>query len=157
MMQPASVALRWIYCLALAVIFYPTVISLLGWIGISHGKGTAGMILAILWILFLALGVWRIFKVATRADTLDSHVYSGIVKVLRVIGIVGMVLSLVYLVFQIGFAAYLSLNPKPGNQGMTAYVAGLYIALLGGLTPLGLWIFEVSRLFGFERNSREGN
>jgi hypothetical protein len=112
------------------------------------------MIIPVLSIGFVALGIWRIVQVATRAETLDSYVYSGLVKVLRVVGIVGMVLSLVYLIFQMGFDIWLSLDSKPGHQSMDTYVTGLYVAMLAGLTQLGLWIFEVSRLFGFERNGR---
>jgi hypothetical protein len=157
MLRSASVPLRAIYCLSLAIMFYPIAIVILGRIGFSHGESPWGTILPLIWVAFIALGAWRIFQVVTRAETLDSYVYTGIVKVLRVVGISVMVLSIVNLIVQVGFGAYMSLDPKPDNLSMDTYVTGLYIALLGGLTPLGLWTFEISRLFGFERNSRGEN
>ena len=155
MLQPASVTLRSIYCLSLAVIIYP--IATMSWLGLSHSEGAMGALLSVVWIGFAGLGIWRIFQVVTKADTLDSYVYSGVVKLLRAIGIIGMVLSLLYLVIQIGLGAYMSLDPKSFGGSASLLVAGLYVALLGGFAQLGLWIFEVSRLFGFERNSRGEN
>ena len=156
MLQPASITLRSIYILSLAVIIYP--VATMSWMGFSNSAGAIGAILSVVWIGFAGLGVWRIFQVVTKADTLDSYVYSGIVKLLRAIGIIGMVLSLLYLVIQIGLGVYLSLlDPKSGSGSAPLVVAGLFVALLAGFAQLGLWIFEVSRLFGFERNSRGEN
>jgi len=37
------------------------------------------------------------------------------------------------------------------ESGVEFFVVGVYIALLAGVGPLGILLFEISRLFGFER------
>jgi len=153
MLQPASTALRWLYCLSIVSIIFPSMSS--GWVNIALGRGPANWFQMTLWIVFVIVGIWRIFQVATEPRTLQSYVYEGPLKVARMVGIVGMVLCVVYLAFRLGYRPLVrTLFPKPSENGVEYFVVGVYLAMIGILAPVGLYLFEFTRLVGFERHGR---
>ena len=157
-MHNTSAAIRWLYCLAVAAAIFPFATS--GWVAATLGGLPLQSIPFIGPILFLVIGIWRIYCVLRYRGTLDSYVFGGPLKVLRIAGIVGMGIAVVYLVARFSAGTILrSIVKTRTESGVEFYVVGIYLALLGGIAPLAIVVFEFSRLLGFERhaNSRPGN
>jgi hypothetical protein len=149
MKQPATNSLRWLYCLAILSVIFPTGMS--GWVAMTVGGSPFQVIPYIGAIVFLALGIWRMYLVIRHAGTLESFVYSGLLKFLRVVGIIGMVIGVLYLVLRFSYRPIIqSLVKRPSESGVEFYVVGVYLSLLGGFGSLGIILFELSRLLGFE-------
>jgi hypothetical protein len=154
MYSEPSVLLRALYCLAVLSAIYPSGMS--GWVAATLGG--APSLYRIPTLLFAALGLWRIYAVARHRHTLGSYVFPGPLKVLRVVGIVGLVIGTLYLVLRIGVAPIVrSLNEvgDSSTRGIAGYVAGVYVALLQTVVTPGIIVFELSRLLGFERYTHD--
>ncbi|WP_157268443.1 hypothetical protein [Azohydromonas aeria] len=153
MHQPASLPLRWLYCLALVSVILPFGMS--GWVAMSVGGGPLQSLPFVGPLLFLGLGVWRIGLVIRHRDTLDAFVDGPAVTALRRLGIGCMAFGAVHLALRLTTAPLIhSLTTHRSESGVEFYVAGLFLALLGGAAALGLLLFEFSRLLGFERRAR---
>jgi hypothetical protein len=105
-------------------------------------------------LLFLVAGLWRINHVARYPGTLGSYTFDGGLKVARVVGIIGMVIAVIYLLIRLGSGPWLRSLDRSGDistRGIASYVAGVYFAMFSGFATLGILIFEFSRLLGFEK------
>ncbi len=156
MKTKASRSLKWLYCLILIVIIFPSgMLGASGWVGFATGGGlfTGGIVgLAIL----LAIFIYRIVLVVRSPHTLDAYVTSTPVKVLRNFGIVLMVIGL------IGSLAVFFIRPlalgifgKPGDAGVAFFVMGILLYVISSAGLAGLLVFEASRLFGFEAKLKD--
>ncbi len=139
------------YCLTVLTIALPIGLAGSGWVRMSVG-GALGLIPFVGPLLMLVLGVGRVVQIWRRPYLLDSPVVAGGVRQVQTIGV-----ALIYAGALAGIANWLSLPiakmfiKDPGPNGILFYAGGVYLALLGGLGPLGLLVFEVTRLLGFEK------
>jgi hypothetical protein len=105
--------------------------------------------------LFLGLGIWRIWVVAADRMALDSPQTEGVLLAARVLGVVFLYLgTLVFVLNVVGRPLIRALITRPSENGVELYVAGMYLAMLGGIGTLGLLLFEYSRLRSFEKAPR---
>jgi hypothetical protein len=142
----ASWVARLAYALGLVSLAYPFTIS--GWVMLTHGGAWIGLG----FVAVLAFIAWRASQVLLDRRTLDAPIAAGFARWLRVPGLflagIGPVaFALQFLIGAIGRA----LAPHGSHSGVEFYVAGVGIALLAGLAPLGLLLFEFSRLRAFEQ------
>lgn len=139
------------YCLTVLAIALPIGLAGSGWVRMTVG-GALGLIPFVGPLLMLVLGVGRVVQIWRRPYLLDSPVVTGVVRQVQAIGVV-----LIYAGALAGIANWLSIPvakmfiKDPGPNGILFYVGGVYLALLGALGPLGLLVFEVTRLLGFEK------
>lgn len=101
-------------------------------------------------------GFARIYRVARYRNTLASYTFEGGLQVLRVLGIIGMVIAVLYLIVRLGSGPWiraLSRSGEGSTSGIVSYVFGVYFALFQGLTTLGVVLFEFSRLLSFEKQT----
>jgi hypothetical protein len=155
MPHSASLKLRWLYCLAIVSAIFPLGVS--GWVTMSLGVSTLGTVPFLGPLVLLLIGLVRIYQVATDAERLDAYEVSGLLRLLRVAGIVGMSLGVLYVILQLGYRPLVSkLFIHRSESGVEFYVVGMYIALLSGMGSLGVLLFEASRLFGFETRLKNG-
>lgn len=150
MQKQASVPLRIIYCLAVFGAVSPFPIS--GWVMMTTGGNATVPILGP--ILLLILGIYRIISVARNGSLLISQESTSILRALRVMGIIGMVLgATVAVAWPFMGQIALGIFGKPGDAGIAYYVVGVYFAMAKGFAPLGVIMFEASRLIGFEAHN----
>lgn len=143
------------YCLAVASAVLPFGMS--GWVAMTVGGNPMPVVPYLGPLLLLVIGIWRIYQVSRYPGTLDSYVYGGALTVLRVFGLIAMGIGVLYLVVQLGGGMLVrALVPRRTESGVEFYVLGVYLALVSGIGPLGILLFETSRLFGFERHKRMG-
>jgi hypothetical protein len=117
--------------------------------------GRTGTVLFVGPILLLLLGAYRIFSVAKDKNLLNCPVLSGVPRVMRVLGILAMVLgAIAALAWPFIKPIALAIFGKPGDSGVAFYVVGVYLAIAKGFAPLGVVLFEASRLMGFESEER---
>jgi hypothetical protein len=152
MNRQASFPFRLFYCLAVLGTIVPIGLANSGWVRASTGGTLVSLVPFAGPILFLALGLYRVFLVARVPGTLDLPPVAGIASVLRAIGA-----FCIYAGAVVGILNWVSrplmrlLVTRPSETGVEFYVAGVYLALAGGVGALGLLLFEFSRLLGFER------
>ncbi|HWW04228.1 hypothetical protein [Collimonas sp.] len=142
----ASKPLKWLYCLTLVAIIFPSGLKgANGWTALVTGGGLlpGGV------ILWLPIFVWRIFVVVRNPDALDAIVTGKFVKALRLFSIFLMLLG------ALASVAILFLRPiaiaifsQPGDNGIAFFVTGVFLYLISGAGFLGVVLFEVIRLFG---------
>ncbi|MEZ5564194.1 MAG: hypothetical protein R3F24_01175 [Gammaproteobacteria bacterium] len=150
MHQPASIALRWLYCLAVLSTILPRGGS--GWVRMTIDSSPYSMVPVIAPLTFLALGLWRVYHVARFSATLEAPVYKGAINLLRKAGIVVMIVGALYLFVRIGYRPVVQAMTKtPTASGIEFYLVGLYLVRIDGFAPLGVILFEASRLMRFER------
>jgi hypothetical protein len=157
MYQEPSTSLRVLYCLAALSAVFPYGMS--GWVAITMGASSRPGVFLVFPILFLVVGIWRIYSVARYDSTLGSYTYDGTLKILRIVGIIGMVIAVIYLVVRLGSGPWLRSLDRSGDvstRGIASYVAGVYFSMLGGFATIGIMVFELSRLLGFERHANTG-
>lgn len=139
------------YCLTVLSIALPIGLAGSGWVRMSVG-GALGLIPFVGPLLMLMAGVGRVVQIWRRPWILDSPVVAGGARQFQAIGV-----GLIYAGAVAGIANWLSIPvakmfiKDAGPNGILLYAGGVYLALLGGLGPLGLFVFEVTRLLGFEK------
>lgn len=144
---------RAIYVLAILSIFIPLRSS--GWVSLAMG----GFFLSPFGVLSLAvaaLAVWRIVVVVRDAGRLDSPLQTSVLRWCR---------SLAVGLMAVGVAVYLlqlfvgpigrMLFPRGSDNGVEFFVVGVWLAMFAVMAPLGVFLFELSRLLSFERWYRE--
>jgi len=154
MYKAPSIGLRCLYCLAVLSAIFPYGMS--SWVALTLGTAGMSRILLIPTVLFGVLGIWRIFLVARYRETLGAYVFDGALRILRVIGLIGMFIAVFYLIVRFAAPPLLRSLDQGGDvstRGVMSYVVGVYFAMLQGLVTPGLVIFELSRLLGFERQA----
>jgi hypothetical protein len=152
MYTDASVSLRILYCLAVVSAVFPYGMS--GWVALTLGATPRPILFMAFPLLFLVAGLWRVYRVARYPGTLGSYTFDGALKVARIVGIVGMVIAVLYLLVRLGSGPWLRSLDRSGDistRGIASYVAGVYFAMFSGFATLGIIIFEFSRLLGFEK------
>jgi hypothetical protein len=151
MLHTASVQLRVFYCLAVLGAVLPFGMS--SWTAMTVGANPMPVVPYFGPLVLLVVGIWRIFQVGRVSATLDSYVYGGALRALRVIGLIAMGVGVLYLIVRLAVVPLLGLlvPRQSGSAGVGFYVLGVYLWILGGVGPLGILLFETSRLFGFER------
>lgn len=155
MHDTASAQLRVFYSFAVVSAVLPFGMS--GWVAMTVGPSPMPTVPYIGPLLLLLIGIWRIYQVARYPATLDSYVYGGAVKALRIIGLFSMAVGVLYLIARFAAGPLMRLGPRRSESGVEFYVVGVYLALLSGVGPLGILLFETSRLFGFERKKMTGS
>lgn len=155
MRTESSRGLKWLYCLTLITVIFPSgMYGAASWAGLATGGGlfSRGMLL-----LLIVPIVYRIVLVARDPDKLTAYVSSTRIKILRNLAIFFMATGLIgsFAIFFIQPLA-LSIFGKPGDSGVAFFVVGIFIYLLSSAGLLGLLMFEASRLFGFEAQLKEG-
>ena len=152
----ASRSLKWLYCLTLITAIIPSgLFGAAGWVGLATGGGLfSGGIFAL--ALLLAIFIYRIVLVVRHPHRLDAYIPSTSVKLLRYLSIFLMVVGLIGS-FAIFFIRPLALGifGQPGDSGVAFFVIGILIYLISSSGLLGLLMFEASRLFGFEAQSKD--
>lgn len=155
MKTEASNLIKWLYCLTLIAGIFPSgIFGASGWVGLAMGGGMFGGGLVAIAIL-LAAFIYRIVVVVRHPHTLDAFIPSTRIKLLRKFGIFLMGIGL------IGSLALFFIKPlalgifgKPGDAGVAFFVVGLFVYLISSAGLLGLFVFEASRLFGFEHQHK---
>lgn len=153
----ASRKLKWLYCLTLASLILPNFIGASAWVGMTMGRDSSMLGVGIFLLILMAAYVWRIAIVALRSGTLDAYVSGNALKYLRLLGIFLMAVGLM------GSFAILVVKPltfalfgRPGDAEIDSRGVSLGLYFIGSTGMLGLGIFEMSRLFGFESMLRGG-
>jgi hypothetical protein len=145
-MQAAFWPTRIGYALILLIAVIPFGYS--GWVSLARGGlPAAGAAL----LPFIVFALYRAYLVLARPGTLDAPRVEGSLVWLRRIGLtlmaVGVVMSAArFAVVPIGRALF----PRGSDNGIEFFVVGLAVAVLGSIAPLGLGLFEYSRLRSFE-------
>jgi hypothetical protein len=156
MKTEASRSLKWLYCLTLIAVIFPSgLFGAAGWVGLATGGGIlSGGIYAL--VILLAIFIYRIVLIVRNPHTLAAYIPSTRIKLLRYLAIFLMVIGL------IGSIAIFFIKPlalgifgKPGDSGVAFFVMGMYIYLVSSAGLPGLLMFEASRLFGFEAQLKE--
>ena len=108
-------------------------------------------------LLLLALMIYRVVTVVKLRPSLDAFVASKFQRVLRVIGIAGMVVGIVgaLALFFVQSIA-LGIFGRSGAVGAVYLVVSVYaVMLVSGVGLPSLLLFELSRMVGFEANLHE--
>lgn len=151
--DPASAgrAVRVIYLAALMSMAVPAPTS--GWVRLAFGSGGLWKSpMALVAVAMFALIVWRIVVVVRDRSLLDAPIERGFLRGCRTIAVVLMatgvaIYVLQWFVFPIGRAMF----PRGSDNGIEFFVVGMWLAMFATAIPLGLLMFEASRLMGFER------
>jgi hypothetical protein len=145
--------LRIVYVIVLLSILLPIGLSGSGWVSLSLGRGGWRSLWQYAFVaLFVVLAIWRIWVVLADRSTLDSPAVAGLLRAIRITGVT--LLSLGTLVFALdvlGRPIIRALVSRPSESGVEFYVVGLFLAFLKGIGPLGVIVFEFSRLRSFEK------
>lgn len=149
--RPASFLLKLLYCLIVLGAALMVGVSSSGWVLVSARASPAVLILALGPLLFLAIGLHRVYRVARVRGTLDAPPMAGLAAALRSIGVAFIYLGAV--------AGLLSFASKPlmqmmakgqAHAGIAFALISIWLTVAAGLGLLGVLVFEYSRLLGFE-------
>ena len=141
-----SLTLRIIYCLAVLGAVFPFHIS--DWARLTIGPSNTVPYVGS--ILLIILGAYRIFCVLKDKNTLNSHKPAVFPLALRMLGILAMALGALVTVAWIFRPFIMLLIFGNTREELSPYVIGVCFAMARGLAPLGVVLFEASRLMGFE-------
>ena len=150
MIQETSRAVKIIYCLVLLSSVLPIGLVSSGWVGLAVGSGT--LVPFVGPIVFLVIGLYRVYIVARVTTTLNAPTAVGFIAAMRRMGIFCLYIGAIHLL--LGFVARPLVRALVGvrtENGAEYFVAGVYLSLLAGIGTLGLLLFEFSRLLAFER------
>ena len=155
--RPASFLLKLLYALIVLGTALMVGFSSSGWMMISARASPAALILALGPLLFLAIALHRVYRVARFRGTLDAPPMAGLAAALRSIGV-----ALIYLG---ALAGLLSFASKPlmqmmmkgqSHAGIAFALIGIWLTVAAGLGLLGVLVFEYSRLLAFETQRGAG-
>jgi hypothetical protein len=155
MERKAGKLLKWLYCLTLVAMIFPSgLLGASGMVGMATGGGlmSYGMFIGLLFVIGL---LYRIFLVVRFQNTLDAFVSGKFVKALRGVGIFLMVvgLSASLLIFFIK-PLTLAIFGQSGGNGIAFFVVGVFLYFISALAWLGIIVFEISRFTGSKGKSR---
>jgi hypothetical protein len=127
-----------------------------GWVGLAMGGNAMSMIPFVGPVVFLAMGLYRIYLVVRTPGTLDSPPAAGVLRVARAIGAfclyLGAVMSVLSWASRPLMRAFMTTRT---DSGVEYFAVGLSLVIFGGIGVLGLFLFESSRLFAFERIAKQ--
>ena len=148
----APTSLKVAYCLVLIGAVVPFGLAKSGWVMLATGGLASVSFIAPL--VFLALGLYRVFLVARVPGVLDSRATAGVDSFLRVLGqfllYVGALVAVLGWVSRPLMHAFIQ---QRTDSGAEYFVVGMFLAMAGGVGVLGLLLFEFSRLRAFERSA----
>lgn len=151
--EPATRPLRLLYLLSIVGLFLPATGS--GWVALATG-GSWAALFGVSSLLLFALALYRAFSVLRRASMLDAPVMPGLIRWMRTLAVGLMLIGVLSLVLNLSSGHITRwLFPRPSGNGIEFFVVGIWIALAGGWGPVGVLLFECSRLLGFERARNE--
>jgi hypothetical protein len=157
MIHRASWLLKGVYSLTILSAVLPIGLSASGWVAATLGGSNSlfGVLPVLGPLVFLLVGLYRIWTVARLSGTLNSYETSGVPKMLRSIGIVALYVgALVAIANWVARPVIRMLVTSPSESGVEFYVVGVYLAVAAGIGTLGLVFFELSRLLSFEAEAR---
>jgi hypothetical protein len=151
-----SLPLKISYGLVLLSMVLPFGLAKSGWVGLATGGGALGIVPFVGPLVFLVLGIYRIYLVARIPGVLDSPSAKGFVSAMRAISAfllyVGAVISVLSWAARPLMRAFMTTRTESGAE---YFAVGLYLAMAGGIGVLGLFLFEFSRLLAFERSAEQ--
>lgn len=150
----APSSLKWVYSLVLLSAVLPVGLAASSWVSLARGGSVMGGIPFIGPFLFLLLGLYRIYLVARVPGTLSLSQVHGFPLFLRRVGVFALYVGAAVAI--LGWVAgplMKTLMTQRTESGAEFFVVGLYLSMLGGIGILGLILFELSRLIGFESAS----
>jgi len=140
------------YCLVLLGAVLPFGIAATGWVALAKPSSIA-LLPFVGPALFIVLGLYRVFVVMRNASTLSSPEANGIASYMRPIGVFLLYIGAVLTV--LGWLAgplMHTLVRSHTDSGAGFFLVGVYFALLAPIGTIGLILFELSRLRGFEEH-----
>ena len=150
--QLPSKTLKISYCFVLLASVVPIGLANSAWVGMAMGRSGFAMLPLLGPLVFLCLGIYRIYLVARVPDVLASPQATGFVAAMRAVGTffiyVGVVVTIAGLVAGPLMRALMKTRTESGAE---FFVVGVYLAMVGGIGVLGVLLFEFSRLLAFER------
>lgn len=154
---PAPSYLKLAYAVVVLSVVLPMGLASSGWVALATG-GTSLGLPYLGPIALLVIGLYRVFLVVKVPGTLDAFEIVGFGKVFRKIGMVFLVLGAISAVLNL-MASLLLLVAPPHfkNNTLFFFFVGMSLSMLGSLGLLGLTMFELSRLLGFEQQARKKN
>jgi hypothetical protein len=145
-------AIKWAYAIVVLNAVAPLGLASSGWVALATGGLGFGIVPLVGPIVFLLLGLYRIYLIARFPGTLASPADREDSNWLWKIGVfllfVGAVISVMNLM---SIPVALMLGKRPYGDVPVFFMAGMYLRILGGLGILGLVLFEFARLRSFER------
>ena len=157
MSQSTSFSTRVAYCVTLLGAILPIGLAKSGWVSLAAGHGFAGGIPYLGPIALLIVGLYRIYVVARVPSTLNSEPVAGFIAFLRTAGIILLYVGAIAAV--LGWIAgplMHSLMRSRAEGGAAFFALGVIFALLGRVGVIGLILYELSRLRGFEKKFATG-
>lgn len=152
--QHMAGATKLVYCLTLVGAVLPLGMS--GWVGLTVG-GTALSFLALLGkyavialSLLVVLAMARIWRILRDPDVLSAYVYSPFQSLLLKVSVVLLYISGLAFALRLFSPVIATLMMGSRGAGIGAYALSVWFTLLGMAGPLALFLFEYSRLLGFE-------
>lgn len=152
MTRNASLPTRAAYCITLLGAILPIGLGKSGWVALATGPSLAGSIPMLGPILFLVVGLYRVYGVVRTPGTLDATPATGFIAFLRRAGLLFLYVGAIAVV--LGWAAgplVHSLLRSRTENGVEFFVIGLIVAMLSQIGIIGLVLYEFSRLRGFEQ------
>ena len=154
MSKEASLLTRVSYCVVLLGAILPIGLAKYGWVALATGSSLAGSVPYVGPILFLIIGIYRVYVVARTPSTLNATQSSGFISFLRAAGIFLLYVGAVATI--LGWIAaplmHLLLQSRT-ESGAEFFFVGAISALVGRVGVFGLLLFELSRLRSFEQQS----
>lgn len=149
--------LKWSYVLVVLSAVLPIGLASSGWVALATG-GTSLGVPFFGPVVLLVIGLYRVFLVAKTPGTLDAPEIAGLGNALRKVGIFLLIFGAVIGALNLVSRPLLLAVPSRYTSGAPVFfVVGMYLSMLGGLGLLGLTMFELSRLLGFEQHARKQN
>lgn len=153
-LAPAHAQVWVLYLLALLTVLMPVPGS--GWVRLATGSGPL-MMLGLPSLLIMVLAVWRAAQVLRDRRHLAAPPALGAALWIRRVAVALMAFGVLVTVLQIftGPIARAIFHGGRSDSGVEYFIVGVWLAMFSGWAPVGLLLFEFSRMLGFERATRE--
>lgn len=153
-LAPATTEERWLYLLALLTVLAPVPGS--GWARLATGGGPL-VLMGLPALAILALATWRAVQVIRDRGRLAAPALAGRIRWMRKIALAIMAVGVVVTMLQLLTVPIAGVIFKGARSetGVEFFVVGVWLAMFSGWGPVGLLLFEFSRMLGFERAQRE--
>jgi hypothetical protein len=147
--------LKWSYVMVVLSAILPIGLANSGWVSLATGGPSLGG--RLFWsIAIIAIGLYRVFLVLKLPGTLDAPEMKGFCKVVRKIGVFLLVLgAFIGGVNIISIPVLLAVEFRHTSDAPVFFIVGVLLSKFIGLGLLGLTMFELSRLLGFEQHARQ--
>lgn len=156
MTKEVSFITRIAYCLVLLGAVLPIGLAKSGWVALATGGSFAQTIPYVGPILFLVVGLYRIFVVIRSPCKLGYPSASGFIAFLRNAGVcllyVGAICAVLNWISGPLMHTFLRSRTESGAE---FFMVGVYLAILGRIGIFGLLLFELGRLRSFEQQAAE--